>query len=118
LHAEIFGCTVEQARDRLRSSAGLEGALMRPKTRAHYAAADVAEQAAALAHDIAETQPFIEGNKRTALAALLTFIAVNGFDLLASQDERADWILRLGTGLGIDELAQLIRRALAVAGPC
>ena len=90
---------------------------MRPKTRAHYADADIAEQAAVLADGIAETQPFVEGNKRTALAALLTFIAVNGYELLASQTERADWILRLSAGLSVDGLAALIRRALVVAGP-
>jgi len=90
---------------------------MRPKTRSHYADADIAEQAAALADGIAETQPFVEGNKRTALAALLTFIAVNGYELLASQTERADWILRLSAGLSVDGLAELIRRALVVAGP-
>ncbi len=89
---------------------------MRPKTRAHYENADIASQAAALAHGIAESQPFVEGNKRTALAALLTFIAVNGYDLLASQEERADWILRLSSGLTIDQLAELIRRALVVSG--
>ncbi len=90
---------------------------MRPRTHAHYQNADIASQAAALAHGIAETQPFIEGNKRTALAALLTFLAVNGYELNASQDERADWILRLSAGLSIDELGQLIRRALTVPGP-
>jgi death-on-curing protein len=77
----------------------------------------MAEQAAVLADGIAETQPFVEGNKRTALAALLTFIAVNGYELLASQTERADWILRLSAGLSVDGLAALIRRALVVAGP-
>ncbi len=90
---------------------------MRPKTHAHYEHADIASQAAALAHGIAETQPFIEGNKRSALAALLTFLAVNGYELLASQEERADWILRLGAGMSIDELAALIRRTLVVSGP-
>lgn len=90
---------------------------MRPRTHAHYQSADIASQAAALAHGIAETQPFIEGNKRTALAALVTFLAVNGYELLASQEERADWILRLSAGMSIDALAGAIRRALVVSGP-
>ncbi len=116
MYAEVFGCSLDEAGDQLRNAPGLEGALMRPKTRAHYENADIASQAAALAHGIAESQPFVEGNKRTALAALLTFIAVNGYDLLASQEERADWILRLSSGLTIDQLAELIRRALVVSG--
>jgi death-on-curing protein len=74
-------------------------------------------QAAVLAVGIAETQPFVEGNKRTALAALLTFIAINGFDLNASQQERADWIIRLSSGLDADGLAALIRQALIKAAP-
>lgn len=91
--------------------------MTRPKTHAHYDKADIASQAAALAHGIAETQPFIEGNKRTALAALLTFIAVNGYELRASQAELADWILHLSAGMSTDELAESIRHSLAVSGP-
>ena len=90
---------------------------MRPRTHAHYKNADIALQAAALADGIAETQPFIEGNKRTALAALLTFVAINGYELSATQNERASWILRLSSGLTVDALAQLIRKSLSIAGP-
>jgi death on curing protein len=90
---------------------------MRPQTHAHYGDTDIASQAAVLAHGIAETQPFIEGNKRTALAALLTFLAVNGYDVIASQAERADWILRLSAGMTADELGATIRRSLVVSGP-
>jgi death-on-curing protein len=90
---------------------------MRPKTHAHYERADIASRAAALAHGIAETQPFIEGNKRTALAALITFLAVNGYELSATQKERAEWILGLSAGMSIDEIAALIRGALIVSGP-
>jgi prophage maintenance system killer protein len=35
-------------------------------------------QAAVLAHGIAEGQPFIDANKGTALAALRTFLRLNG----------------------------------------
>jgi death-on-curing protein len=48
-----------------------------------------------LAHGIAEGQIFIEGNKRVALAALHTFLLVNGLQIDASQEERARWILNL-----------------------
>lgn len=62
LYAAVFQCTEQQAEDQLRSRAGLESALARPQFYAHYEAADLAMQAAVLAHGIAETQPFIEGN--------------------------------------------------------
>jgi len=72
-------------------------------------------QAAVLTVGIAETQPFVEGNKRTALASMLTFIAVNGFELDASQEELADWIIRLSADLDTGGLADLIRNALVTA---
>ena len=84
---------------------------------AHYQKADFAAQAAVLTTGIAETQPFVEGNKRTALAAMLTFIAINGFELTASQEQLADWIIRLSSNLDTDGLAVLIRNALVPAGP-
>jgi death-on-curing protein len=58
--------------------------LGRPVSCAHYAQADLALQGAVLAHGIAETQPFINGNKRTALVAMLTPLELNGFTVEAS----------------------------------
>jgi death-on-curing protein len=74
-------------------------------------------QAAVRATGIAETQPFVEGNKRTALAAMLTFVAVNGFELTASQEQLADWIIQLSAMLDDEGLAALIRNSLVPAGP-
>jgi prophage maintenance system killer protein len=73
VHAQIFECSISQAGDRLLNRSGLEGALARPLWQAHYNNADIAMQAAVLAHGIAEGQLFIDGNKRTALAALRLF---------------------------------------------
>ncbi len=84
-------------------------------TYAHYQDADLAMQAAVLAHGIAETQPFVEGNKRTALASMLTFILVNGYELTTSQEELARWIIRLSEGLGPADLAPRIRAALVAS---
>jgi prophage maintenance system killer protein len=46
-----------------------------------YAGADVPLPAAVLAHGIAESQVVVDGNKRTALIALLTFVDINGWML-------------------------------------
>src|SRR5689334_8430294 len=100
LYAAVFDCTEQQAADQLRSRAGLESALARPQFYAHYEEADLAMQTAVLAHGIAETQPFIEGNKRTALACLALFLDLNGFTLTASQQERMEWMLSLAEGAG------------------
>jgi death-on-curing protein len=112
LYADILGCTNQQAADQLRSSEGLESALARPQFYAYYEDADIAMQAAVLTHGIAETQPFIDGNKRTALASMLTFFAVNGFDVTAAEEDCAQWILDLSAGCSAAELAERLRAVL------
>jgi death-on-curing protein len=68
LYAAIIGCTTRQAIDQLRDRAGLESALGRPRNYLLYEQADLALQAATLAHGVAESQTFIDGNKRLARA--------------------------------------------------
>ena len=65
----------------LRDEGGLESAVMRPRMAAQYAEADVVGQAALLAVGISQAQAFIDGNKRTAYAALETFLYLNGVRL-------------------------------------
>lgn len=77
IYGAIIGAAAAQAADHLRSPDALEGALGRPASYAHYEPADIGLQAAVLAHGIAETQPFVDGNKRTALVAMLTFLEIN-----------------------------------------
>ena len=117
LYAELFGLNDEEARDRLRNEDGLRGALSRSANYAHYQTADIATQAAVLAHGIAEGQHFLEGNKRTALIALRTFLAINGYGVNATQEERANWILSLSEGASIEQLAERIRAAIIVLPP-
>ena len=74
LYAAIVDGTAEQAVQLLRSRSALEGALARPASYAHYQNADLALQAAVLAHGLAESQAFLDGNKRLALVAMLTFL--------------------------------------------
>lgn len=113
LYGLIVGGTAAQAADQLRNRDGLAGAIARPGTYAHYENADLALQAAVLAHSIAEGQHFIDGNKRTALVAMLTFLEINGFRVEASERELADWILSLSKGATPEDLAEILRRARA-----
>ena len=117
LYADIFDLDDRGAKDQLRNDEGLRSSLNRPRTFAHSGNADIALQAAALAHGIAEGQHFLEGNKRVALVAMRTFLAVNGYGVDAPQEERADWILSLSAGLSVEGLADRIRRALRVQPP-
>lgn len=112
LYSEIFGYTLREAEDHLRNRDGLEGALARPLWQAHYGGADLAKQAAVLAHGIAESQLFVDGNKRTALAAMRLFLLVNGFEVAASQEEKAQWILDLSADLDEAGLAEVLRHVM------
>ncbi len=111
-YAAIVGSTVADAQVQLRNRHGLESALARPAAHAHYERADLASQAAVLAHGIAEGQPFLDGNKRVALVAMLTFLEVNGHRLPVPDRELADWMISLSTGTTPEELAEQIRAAM------
>jgi len=112
LYAAIIGGTPAQAADQLRDQGALKSALGRPRTYAHYEDADLALQAAVLAHGIAESQAFIDANKRLALVAMLTFLELNGYRLEASDPDLADWILGFSVGTTPHELAPLMRDAM------
>ena len=111
MYGAIIGSTAGQAADHLRDRPGLESALGRPAMHAHYEGADLALQAAVLAHGIAEGQLFIDGNKRAALVAMLTFLEINGARVDAPDSELADWILSLSAGATPEELAERVRKA-------
>jgi death-on-curing protein len=59
-------------------------ALLRPQT-GYYT--DLIEEAAALWESLAMNHGFVDGNKRTAFAALLIFLGLNGSRLTAKADE-------------------------------
>jgi prophage maintenance system killer protein len=65
-----------------------------------------------LAHRIAEGQQFIDGNKRTALVAMLTFLEINGRRLEVSDPDLADWILSLSAAATPETVATLLRPAM------
>jgi death on curing protein len=112
IYASIIDATAEQAADHLRSRDALEGALGRAASYAHYEQADLALQTAVLAHGIAETQPFVDGNKRTALVAMLTFLEINGHRVHATDRELVDWIIGFSHGVTPPDTADLIRPRL------
>ena len=68
----------------------LESALARPKNLFAYAETEPSLQrmAAAYAFGIAANHPFVDGNKRTALIASVTFLKLNGLILTADKADR------------------------------
>ena len=61
----------------LREQGALESATMRPRMAAQYEDADLIRQASLLAVGISQAQAFLDGNKRTAYAALDVFLRIN-----------------------------------------
>jgi death on curing protein len=60
----------------------------------------VPEKGAAHAFFLAESQPFIDGNKRTAALALTVFLDLNGYELYEMGDtELADILIDLGSSV-------------------
>jgi death on curing protein len=112
LYAAIVGGTPAQAADQLRDQGALEGALARLRSYADYEDADIALQAAVLAHGIAESQAFIDANKRLALVAMLTFLELNGYRVEAPDPDLADWILSFSSATTPQQLSRLVRDAM------
>jgi death on curing protein len=87
----------------------LESALARPLNLYAYAETTPSLQrlAAAYAFGIAANHPFVDGNKRTALIASVTFLRLNGLRLMAEKSETylAFYELAAGT-FSEEELAQ------------
>ena len=86
----------------LRDANALESALARAEQLAHYGSPDAAELAAAYGFGIARNHPFSDGNKRTAFVATELFLALNGFDLHATDADCVITTLGLAAG-DIDE---------------
>ncbi|CAN5646276.1 type II toxin-antitoxin system death-on-curing family toxin [soil metagenome] len=101
----------------LRDEGLLESALARPKNiEAYEPDADIARLAAGYGFGIAKNHPFIDGNKRAALASTRTFLLLNGYTLKASQQEKALTFLALASGdLTEEELTDWLRERVALA---
>jgi death-on-curing protein len=94
----------------LRDHALLESALDRPRNKWAYEQAALPELAAGYGFGIARNHPFIDGNKRTALLAIFTFLGVSDVDFVVPEADAAAMILALAAGeVSEDNLARWIR---------
>ncbi|MFZ5732335.1 MAG: type II toxin-antitoxin system death-on-curing family toxin [Pseudomonadota bacterium] len=82
----------------LRDEGMLESALDRPRNKWSYESAELPELAASYAFGIARNHPFIDGNKRTSLLALYTFLGINDVEFIVPEAEAAAIILSLAAG--------------------
>lgn len=74
--------------DGIRDQGLLESAVMTPQASfgGDYLHAFPFEMAAAFAFHIAENQPFLDGNKRTALTAAMVFLMDHGYEFAGEDD--------------------------------
>lgn len=96
----------------LRDPYGLESALAQP--RMTFEGQDlyptIAEKVAALGFSLIRNHPFLDGNKRTAHAAMETFLVLNGYEIRASIEEQERVILQVASGqMGREEFTDWIR---------
>jgi death-on-curing protein len=78
----------------------LESALARPKNLFAYSeqTPSLAQMAASYAKGIVANHPFVDGNERTAFMISVTFLRLNGLQLIAPKEERVlkFWALAAG----------------------
>ncbi len=86
LHLHHLSLQQHGGLDGLREPGLLDSALMQPEATYHYGQGDLAAIAAAYAFYIAQNQPFLDGNKRTAVTSALAFLELNGISTSAITD--------------------------------
>jgi death-on-curing protein len=116
--AEVIEIQTDQI-DRYGGQAGvrdlglLESALSQPE--ATFAGAwlhqDLYSMAAAYAYHLCQNHPFIDGNKRTALASALVFLELNGVSILDPRGRLKTAMIRAASSnLSKDDVAKLLRK--------
>ena len=88
----------------------LESALARPENLAAYGEPDAFDLAAAYGFGIVKNHPFVDGNKRAGFMAAATFLALNGYDLAASNKDVVETVRKLAaSGIGEADFATWLR---------
>jgi len=91
----------------------LESALSRPQ--ASFGGQDLYEtifdKSAALMHSLLKNHPFIDGNKRTALATVGIFLKINGYSLINNHKEEVVFTMSVETNsLSLEEIAAWLKK--------
>lgn len=78
----------------------LESALHHPQNLFNYHDdSSFFDLAAAYAERIAKNHPFVDGNKRTAYVVTMLFLKLNGYDFVASKEERVIKMVQLASSV-------------------
>jgi len=96
--------------DGVRDRAALESAVVQPQNTWFYAQGGLFDVAAADAFHLAQSQAFLDGNKRTGMAAALTFLRLNGIIVAQHTDKLHSMMIAIAERrTGKKELAALFR---------
>jgi death-on-curing family protein len=84
----------------IRDIALLSSALALPEAtyEGKYLHRSIPEMACAYAYHISENHPFIDGNKRTALASALVFLDINRYELTSSEEQVYETMMLVAKG--------------------
>lgn len=82
----------------IRDAGMLDSALARPPNVFAYGKPTLFELAASYAYGLAKNHPFIDGNKRAAFVAAITFLELNGYVFSATEADAAVRTLALAAG--------------------
>jgi len=98
--------------DGIRDEGLLDSALNRPLHLHHYGDPGLFELAAAYAEGIVKNHPFFDGNKRAGFMAAYTFLAANGWQLEAPEEEAVLKTLALAaSAIGAKEYAAWLEKS-------
>lgn len=90
----------------------LESALAQPEASfgGEYVHKDIFQMAAAYGYHICLNHPFFDGNKRTSLIAMYTFLYVNGYQIVAKKKSLFAIVMDLAKGeVTKEELSEYLK---------
>jgi death-on-curing protein len=97
----------------LRDLGMLQSAVAQPEATfgGNYLHRDIFHMAAAYLFHLCGNHPFVDGNKRTAAAACLVFLDLNGYDLTASENDFEQLVWDVANGkLDKDQIRTFIQK--------
>jgi death on curing protein len=82
----------------IRDQGLLESALGRPLNKYAYGSEDLAALAAAYGYGLAQNHAFVDGNKRIAFLAMVTFLGLNDIDFVVAEPDAVVVMLAVAAG--------------------
>ena len=76
-----------------------------------YLHSDLCEMAAAYLFHIVKNHPFVDGNKRTGTVCAIVFLALNGYEINAPEDDLVEMVLSVSRGeISKDAVTSFIKK--------